>query len=400
MMTMTSPNDGERRMNRRRVLLVVGGALASTAALSSACAPAAPPAAPVAQSTSAAGPKPTGAQQATPAVSKPVKKVTFAFATKTINPLAMNLAIGQELGYYRQEGLEVEFKAITAHTAILEGMKSGSVQFGVGSPTFLLPIVAKGEPFPPIQFYEYTYPFKWDWAVPVDSQINEVSQLKGKKLGVASFGTVEQQIGKAMLQQRGINPDTDVAWTAVGEGTTGNIALNRGDIDAMIYSDTGFGAWDVAGMKYRLLPRPTDVPQVGGFFIQTMPETLKNDRASAVGMGRGTAKGSVFALESPDAGASVLLKMFPEVGTPSKSASENIRDIKMTVAKRMQIWKSPDPTVAKWGFIREQEWLDEVKFAGLSGKVADVKPLFTNDLSDEINAFDAEAIKQQARSYG
>jgi NitT/TauT family transport system substrate-binding protein len=306
--------------------------------------------------------------------------------------------IGQELGYYRAEGLDMEFKAISSHAALTESISNGSLEFAVGSPTFLLPIVAKGEPFPAIQYYQYTYPFKWDWAVMPDSPIQALKDLDGKKLGVATFGTIEQQIGSIMLKQAGIDPARQ-AWTAVGEGTPGHVALQRGDIEAMIYFDTGFGGWDAAGLRYRLLPRPDDLPQIGGFYVEASPRLLQEKKDLAVGFARSIAKGSVFALENPDAGAKAFLKMFPEAGSPSKSEQQNVDAIKVAVARRMPLWKAPDPSITKWGFIREEEWKDEVEFAGLAEQVKDVKSLYTNDLIDEINTFDQEAVKRAAREY-
>ena len=116
-------------------------------------------------------------------------------------------------------------------------------------------------------------------------------------------------------------------------------------------------------------------------------------------MGRAIAKGTNFALENPEAGAKLFLKMFPEAGVPSKSADENVRDVQLVVARRMPLWKSSDPAATKWGSISEQEWRDEVAFLDLTDKITDVAQFFTNELIDEINAFDAEPIKQQARDY-
>ena len=73
---------------------------------------------------------------------KPLTKVTYAFATKTVGALAMNIVVGQELGYYRDEGLDLDFKAISTHVALLKGIRNGSLQFAVGSPTFFLPVAA------------------------------------------------------------------------------------------------------------------------------------------------------------------------------------------------------------------------------------------------------------------
>jgi NitT/TauT family transport system substrate-binding protein len=398
------------RLTRRRALVAFAGALGAVAAgcaQQSAAPPAAKsteapkPAAPAAQPAPTTAPQAAAPAQATaaPAAPKAVEQISFGFGTKTMNPLAMNIVIGQELGYYRDEGLAVEFKAIGSTPAITEGIRNGSLTAGVGAPSIILPTVAKGETYPAIQFYEYTYPFKWDWVVSENSPIRELQDVKGKKLGVASLGTVEQPIGKVMLQRVGINPESEVSWTAVGEGTTGHIALSRGDIDAMIYYDTGFGAWDVAGLKYRLLPRPEDLPQVGGFFFQALPSWIREKRALAVGLGRGTAKGTIFALENPTAGAELFLQMFPEAGVPSKSKEENVRDITVVVAKRSPLWKASDPSITKWGQMAEKEWRDEVEFMELSGQIADVTQFYTNELIDEINAFDAEAIQKQARDH-
>jgi NitT/TauT family transport system substrate-binding protein len=377
----------------RREALAMLVAVAGTTAAGGCGRPLTGTSAPAADTHTAGAPVVANAQ-----APRPLRRVAFGFATKTISPLAINLTIGQELGYFQEEGLDAEFKAISAHAALLEGIKSGSLQFSVGSPTFLLPLVARGEPYPAVQFYEYTYPFKWDWAVLPESPIRDLGDLRGKRVGVASFGTVEQNIGKAMLRRRGIDPDTEVTWQAVGEGTPGHVALRRGDIDAMIYSDTGFGAWDVAGLPYRLLPRPPDVPQVGGFFIQALPSLLRDERPVAVGFARAVAKGTVFALENPDAAAKIFLKLFPENLVPSKSFEENARDARRVVERRMPLWLPPEPGM-KLGAIREREWWDEVEFLGLSGKISDVRSLYTNELIDEINAFDAEAIRAQARAY-
>ena len=375
------------RCTRRQVLLLLAGS--TVVGLATACSSPTPPTTSV----------PAGPGQSAPAQREPVQKVSFGFGTKTMDPLATTIVIGQELGYYREEGLEVEFKAIGSVAAMTEAVRNGNLRMSVGSPTFLLTAAAKGDAVPTRLFHEYTYPFKWDWAVPPDSQVKELSDLKGKKLGVANFGTIEQLIGKSMLRQVGIDPENDVSWTAVGEGTTGHIALSRGDIDAMIYYDTGFGAWDAAGLAYRLLDRPKGVPQVGGFFLQATPSAIQDQRALVVGMGRATAKGTVFALENTEAAARVFLKMFPEVGTTSNSTEENVKALMAILARRRPRWKSPDRSVTKFGFIREQELRDEVAFLELASKIADVKPFYTNELNDDINNFDAELIRRQAREF-
>jgi hypothetical protein len=44
------------------------------------------------------------------------------------------------------------------------------------------------------------------------------------------------------------------------------------------------------------------------------------------------------------------------------------------------------------------EWEAQVAFVGLADKIKDVSPFFTNDLIEEINAFDKEAVMAQAKA--
>jgi hypothetical protein len=44
------------------------------------------------------------------------------------------------------------------------------------------------------------------------------------------------------------------------------------------------------------------------------------------------------------------------------------------------------------------EWEAQVEYAGLSGQIKNLAGCFTNDLIDEINAFDADAIRAKAKA--
>ena len=64
--------------------------------------------------------------------------------------------------------------------------------------------------------------------------------------------------------------------------------------------------------------------------------------------------------------------------------------------RRITIYKPPYPNT-KMGFIRESELMLDAKFLGLD--IKDIKPLFTNDMIDEINHYDREKIIAQAKAY-
>src|SRR3546814_12642283 len=65
-----------------------------------------------------------------------------------------------------------------------------------------------------------SYRYSWGIAVPDDSPIKTVAELKGKTLGVQSLSSASFLFGKATVNSGGLNADTDVQWINVGIGAT------------------------------------------------------------------------------------------------------------------------------------------------------------------------------------
>ena len=330
---------------------------------------------------------------------QPLQKVRFGFAAKVMTPMIANILIPEQLGYYREEGLTVEFIPLGPNTVVLEQLASKRIDFGTAAPSFQIPIVAKGDPLPGVNFFEFAYPFKYALAVKPDSAIKSFADLKGKNVGIGSFGLTDFPVIKAVLKAGGFDPEKDVTITAVGEGVTGGQALQRGAVDAYFHYDTGFGSIEAAGIAMRYVPLPPDIPMIGGFYLQARPETLTAQRARAVGLARAVAKGQIFMRENPEAAAYVFLQMFPEAAPKAMPLKQQLKAVMAPMVKRAQLFASYDKSITKWGYIKPEEWNEEVKFLGLADKVKDTSQFFTNALIDDINAFDADKIRKQAREF-
>lgn len=328
-----------------------------------------------------------------------LKKIRFAIATKTVSPIIINILIPEYLGYFKDEGLSCETIPLGSNAAVMAALEAKRTEFGVGVPSFQIPLVAKGEKLPAVNFYEYAYPFKWSIAVKPDSAAKTLTDLRGKKVGVSSFGQSDFPVGKALLHLVKLDPEKDVQWLAVGENITAGQALQRGDIDALMYYDTGFGAIEAAGIAMRYLPLPPNVPKVGGLYISATRDYIKENRATAIGIARATARTQVFIQANPEAAAYAFLQMFPEAAPRAMSVEDQVKAIMVPVVKRMPLYSHYDKSITKWGFISASEWGDEVTFAELSAKVKDTSGFFTNELIDEINKFDAEKVKQDAKNF-
>jgi NitT/TauT family transport system substrate-binding protein len=325
-----------------------------------------------------------------------LRKIRMGFGIKSVNPIVINILISEGLGYTREEGLSFAPVALGTNANVQIALDKGDVEFGVGAPSFQFPLFAKGQLPPIVNYYEYTYPYKWDVAVKPDSGIQRYEDLKGKKIGVSDLGTTDYPVTRAVLQNLGIDPDKDVTWTTVGAGVSAGVALQRGVIDALAYFDTGFGQIDAAGIEMRMLSRPANIPLIGGLFISARADFLKNNRKTAIGFARAVSKASEFLLANPEAGARVFIKMYPETAPRGASEADAVKSILFAAIRRIPLFRPPYPNT-KMGFIRESELMLDAKFLDLD--IKDITPMFTNDMIDEINNYDRDKVIAQAKAY-
>lgn len=331
----------------------------------------------------------------------PLQSLKFGLANKSMSPTSAPFALPESLGYYKQENMTVEVVPLGSDASIAAAVSQGRLDVMVGVPSFLLPLLAKGAPANFVNYFEYTYPFKWAIAVKPGSPIRQLADLKGKTIGVSNFGTSDFAVGKTLLQMSGIDPEKQVSWIAVGEGSTAGRALVKGDIAALIYYDTGFGTIEGAGIALSYIPLPADVPKVGGLYIAAQSDAITRKRASLVGFARAVAKAEIFMETNPEAAAYLLITAYPEMAPVGKTVREKVEAIALPLRKRNPILSNYDKSVKLRGQISQAEVAADVKFLGLDDKLKlqDAWRMYTNDLIADINQFDAEKIRQQARNF-
>lgn len=84
-------------------------------------------------------------------------KVRLAMGTPNIQPLAVNLAVGMELGYFREEGIDWSLVPIGAAAGLVHAVATRQTEMAVIVPGFLLPLAAKGDA-PPGEGFLQLYP--------------------------------------------------------------------------------------------------------------------------------------------------------------------------------------------------------------------------------------------------
>src|SRR5439155_18536471 len=171
------------------------------------------------------------------------------------------------------------------------------------------------------------------------SPLKSYADLKGKKIGVSDFAGTEYPVTRNVLKSLQIDPDNDVKWVAVGNGVPAGVALERNNIDALAYYDTGFGQIEAAGIKLEFLPRPKQLPMIGGQFLMGRKEMLKDNRNVLIGLGRSTCKASQFILANPAAGAKAFLDMYPEAAPRGSSTEDAVKAVLQTIGRRIKLYQ-------------------------------------------------------------
>ena len=159
-----------------------------------------------------------------------VKKVTIQIDGAAV-PYYAPLYLAKEKGYFKEEGLEVEF-IYAAAADIVKNVAAGNVEFGFPNGDSV--ISARAENIP-VNVVHSTYQNGLGATIfKVDSGINKPSDLKGKTIAVTSYGSPNYIQLQVLLEQNGLSLD-DVNVKIVGTGSIVN-SLVVDEVDAITFS--------------------------------------------------------------------------------------------------------------------------------------------------------------------
>lgn len=334
----------------------------------------------------------------TPAAAQ-ATKLKVGWCSRTVSAAATPFAIATKVGWFKQEGIEVELVPLPGSTDCVKGVATRQVDFALPSVEPLA--IGRPQGVKAKVFYTAYQGNIYGIAVPADSPIQKITDLKGKNIGVISMSSGGVVIARALAATAGMNPDSDVNIVVAGEGAQPAVLLRNKQVDALSQFDTQYAMVENAGIKLRLLDtREIDRYPSNGFMA--LEDTLKTRQKEAVALARGYAKGTVFAIANPEAAVRILYEVFPQTKPTGKDETTAVRDDTKVLEARIQNWKLDKAGVKRWGENSEANYAAYVdfllKWAIIKEKV-DVKDLITNELIGEINRFDAGKIAAEAKAY-
>ena len=153
-----------------------------------------------------------------------------ASATLTVGKAAPNAApiipvnVGEQLGIFKKHGLDLKIVDFTGGSRMTQAMAAGALDIGDGAGTEMA-LVAKGAPM--IAICETAGPIPFiGIGVPWDSPIKTIDQLKGKKIGYSSAGSLTDWLTKELARKQGWAAG-DITGVGIGNGASSIIAAFR-----------------------------------------------------------------------------------------------------------------------------------------------------------------------------
>ncbi|TCT06107.1 ABC transporter substrate-binding protein [Aquabacter spiritensis] len=344
-----------------------------------------------------------GASLAFPTFSfaKDAAVVRLGNAAGIIDPQLVFMTVGQnpKVNYYAKEGVAMEIMNMSGAGQTLQAVASGNCETSAVSPVAFLNAYAKNPRLDVIFPYCWLREPHWSVAVKPDSPVKSLAELKGKKVGIRNQGDTGYFGARAMFQELGINPDSDVEWVAVGEGGPAGDAVYRGRVDAMAFWDASFARIAIAGFPLRQLPNTEGMKQLFGNSYGVQKSALKQNRDTVVRFFRAMAKSTVFAYANIDNAILLHWEIYPESKPKGRTEEQAMEEARIIVASRADKWMpQPWQPDQRFGAHSKEQWEAQVAFAGLEGQVKDVSGVSTKDLLDEINAFDKATVIAEAKA--
>lgn len=343
-----------------------------------------------------------------PALAQNLRMMKVANTAAVNDPQQCFVTSGQhpKLNFYKPGGVDVEYVNMSSMTQALQSLRAGHVDFGPAVPGILLPAMAKDPTLDLVSVYKWLPRNANVIVVKPGSPIRSAADLAGKRVGVRSQGDSGIVVTKTMLAELGMKDDK-CEYIAIGDGAPAGAAIDNDRVDAMVSFDTAAARIELVGTPLRYVPLTPKFAQLGSGWICVPRKLLKEERKNLVALFRGIAKSTIFAHANLDAGIDLHWAVYPESRPKGRSEAEARKELAFILKDRKNSWlRRPDDSDQRMGASSLAEWKSNIEMAAESSKnpklaeeLGDPNRLFSNELIDEINAFDKQAVVEMARSF-
>ena len=321
------------------------------------------------------------------------------WCARTVSSAAAPFAIATKMGWFEKAGIKVDLVPLPGSTDCVKLVATKELQASLPSAEPLAIIRPQGVK---AKFFYTAYQGNiYGIAVPDDSTVKSIADLKGKKIGVTSMASAGVIVARALAKQAGMDPDRDISIIVAGESAQTAALLGSKQIEALSQFDTQYALTENAGAKLRFLDHPEIKKFPSNGFV-ALEEYLKDNRKQAVALARGYAMGTVFAIANPEAAIRILWEVYPQTKATGKDEATALRDDLLTLEARAKNWRYEPVDGKRWGDnvqTNYQSYMEWLLAQGVIKEKTNASDIITNDLLDEINNFDPAVVTAEAKAF-
>jgi ABC-type nitrate/sulfonate/bicarbonate transport system substrate-binding protein len=159
--------------------------------------------------------------------------------------------VGIEAKIFEKEGIEIEVTSFRGDAQLQQALAAGGVDVGLGSGPGL-GFRAKGAPAIGVAAM-YGPPANLALVLPLDTPVKTIGDLKGKRIGVTTTGSLTDWLVRELSRQQGWGSD-GIQILALGQMQARLAAMQRGELDGMVIeAATGYELEEAGKAKNFLL---------------------------------------------------------------------------------------------------------------------------------------------------
>lgn len=333
------------------------------------------------------------------------EEVTMVFAHSKLSTY-YNAAIAEELGYFEEEGIDIDLQPTRGGNYAAQQVISGAAEIGLPTQGAVINALSQGHDL--VGVYTYRYGGIFSLIVHSSSDAQALEDFENKTVGVSDLGGGEAPLVRGMLAVTGLIPGENVELLPVGEGSPATVrAIRNGEVAAYASSAPDMVALEQLGLKFRRIPFRGQTGFEQDIVVVT-PETLAENRDMVVGICRALAKGQYFAHTSLDAAETVMREVLPEEFTSDPDFARAILEEMFRLSQAPESVQASSDGDLEFGRNIPEHWENYQDLLFAASEVAkdeteraiasrvDVNAFLTNDLIDDINDFDRQAVRDRA----
>jgi NitT/TauT family transport system substrate-binding protein len=329
-----------------------------------------------------------------------VEKITLIHSVPQLTSLfAFGSSIPIELGFWKEEGLEVEALPAPGAAAAIQLVVGGRATAAIANPSSEMIAVQKGST---VKFYYSAQRGDiFGVGLPEGSGLSTLADLKGKAIGVTSFASGGTIYVKGLLGQAGLS-EKDYTLVEIGVGARAAAALKSGQVQALSMYDEAYAQLAQAGLRMsRIIRDPRAKNYISGSIVVQLDD-LEKRKPMLIGLARGIAKGQIFQETNPEAAVRIHWKVYPHTAPRGGVTTEEVdKAVEVNRASTKLVSRDALGT-NRFGDMPRERMEDFQRYlvtTGVVPKEIDVGNYYTEELIPQINNFDAAAVAKLAKSY-